>query len=99
MIKLLRVIGLLEGLSYLGLFGITMPLKYLADNPTPNKILGNIHGILFIVYILLVVACARQFKWSAKETIASFIASVLPFGTFIADVKIFKRYQQPENKA
>jgi integral membrane protein len=51
--RLLRLSAILEGISYL-LFAITMPLKYMYEIAYPNKIVGMIHGFLFIAYVFLV---------------------------------------------
>ena len=55
MLNLFRVTSILEGISYLSLFAVTMPLKYLADIAQPNKWVGYAHGILFIAYIILAI--------------------------------------------
>jgi len=84
------MLAILEGISYLT-FGITMPLKYIANMHGPNYIVGMIHGVLFVVYCVLVLVVARQRKWNFSKTFAAGIASLLPFGTFVADAKIFKK--------
>lgn len=89
-LKILRILAVLEGISYLMLFGITMPLKYIAENPTPNKIVGMIHGLLFIAYCIWVVLVAREQKWEFSKSLWALVASILPFGTFVADKKLFR---------
>ncbi|MDC6363882.1 MULTISPECIES: DUF3817 domain-containing protein [Flavobacteriaceae] len=90
MLKLFRATAILEGISYLALFGLTMPLKYWADIMEPNKIVGYAHGALFILYVILAVVFCWQRKWSIKRFVMLFIASLLPFGTFYADEKYLK---------
>lgn len=85
----LRIMAILEGISYI-LLGITMPLKYLNDMPIPNYIVGMIHGVLFIMYCLLVLVTASKMKWKFKMVVLALIASLIPFGTFYADWKWFK---------
>jgi integral membrane protein len=85
----LRIIAFLEGCSYL-LFAITMPLKYMYDIKGPNKIIGMAHGLLFVLYILLVIKVAVQHKWPLLKTFWAFLASIIPFGTFYADKKLFR---------
>lgn len=87
---ILRLLAVLEGISYLS-FVITMPLKYAYDMPTPNRIVGMTHGILFISYVIFVFLVSRQKKWSLLTQFWAYIASLLPFGTFVADAKIFKK--------
>ncbi|MEM9000097.1 MAG: DUF3817 domain-containing protein [Bacteroidota bacterium] len=91
MLKIFRITAILEGISYLLLFGLTMPLKYWGELLWPNKIVGYAHGILFIIYILLMVVFCWSKKWGLKRYIVLFIASLVPFGTFYAD----KKYLRP----
>ena len=67
-----------------------MPLKYFYAMPTPNLVIGMAHGILFMAYCLMVIVVKSEFKWNFSKTFWSLLASFLPFGTFVADVKIFK---------
>jgi integral membrane protein len=81
----LRAIGLSEGLSFLVLLGVAMPLKYLADLPLAVRIVGWIHGVLFIAYcwVLFEVATDRGWSWTKKAKL--FVAALLPFGPFVMD--------------
>lgn len=88
-LKILRVVAILEGISYLLLF-ITMPLKRLYAMPEPNYFVGMAHGVLFIAYILLVFLANNHQKRSVKTQFYAYIASLIPFGTFVAEKKIFK---------
>jgi integral membrane protein len=90
MLLLFRTIAVLEGISYLMLFGLTMPLKYLANMPEPNKFVGYAHGFLFIAYIILSIVFWMEKKWSLKKGAVILIASLLPFGTFYIDKKYLK---------
>lgn len=93
-IQTLRVIGLLEGISFLLLLFIAMPMKYMLDNPILVKYVGMAHGVLFILFlIVLFTVCERQ-KWSITMFILGLIASILPFGTFIFDRRL-KNFEQP----
>ena len=59
----LRILAITEGISYL-LLGLTMPLKYSYQMGIPNKIIGMIHGILFITFCLWIIRFAIKKKWS-----------------------------------
>jgi integral membrane protein len=85
-----RMVAFLEGCSFI-LFGITMPLKYMMQMPKPNYAVGMVHGVLFISYVILLALVAMQYKWSLKKIILAFIASLIPFGTFYADKKLFRQ--------
>jgi len=83
-----RLIAFLEGISFIGLLFIAMPLKYMAGNPLPVKIVGMTHGILFILFVYLLFEAAGKYKWSAKFNSLAFLASIIPFGTFLLDRKL-----------
>jgi len=88
----LRIMAILEGLTYL-LLGVTMPIKYLLGMPSPNYFVGMFHGIFFIIYCLLVIQNGFSQNWKIKLILLSLIASLIPFGTFYADIKWFKMAQ------
>ena len=90
MLKLLKYTAILEGISLILLFSIAMPLKYVFDEPLAVEIVGMAHGILFIVYIILVFILGILRKWKFIIIVLSMLASVIPFGTFYAEKKWFK---------
>ena len=83
-----RMIGIAEGISFLILLLIAMPLKYLFDMPQAVKIFGWVHGALFVTFFYFAFAVFTSFKkpfiWLAK----AFTASIIPFGTFIFDKEL-----------
>lgn len=81
----LRVVGFFEGVSYLLLLGVAMPLKYVAGRPEAVRVLGMAHGVLFIAFVLLVFIVAMQRKWGLRWIAGALVASLLPFGTFVLD--------------
>lgn len=89
-LSLLRLLGYLEGISFLLLLGVGMPLKYMYEIPTPNLFIGMTHGILFMAYCAWVYIVRTENKWNATKTFWAVLAAFLPFGTFVADVKIFR---------
>ncbi|MBU0720446.1 DUF3817 domain-containing protein [bacterium] len=91
-VKKFRQIGMIEGYSYIILLFVAMPLKYLAGYPLAVKIVGMAHGILFILFCILLVKAWQDAQWSFKENTVFFIASLVPFGTFFTDKKI-KTYE------
>jgi integral membrane protein len=86
----LRIIALLEGMSFLLILFVTMPLKYYFDLGMPNKLVGMVHGLLFVLYIAYVLVVRTQKNWNLKVTFLLLLASVIPFGTFWAENKYFK---------
>lgn len=91
----LRLLAFLEGVSFLLILGVTMPLKYVWAMPAPNKYVGYAHGALFALYCLAVIQITIEENWKAKKVALSLVASIIPFGTFWADRKLFKE-EKPE---
>ncbi|TVR47194.1 MAG: DUF3817 domain-containing protein [Planctomycetota bacterium] len=81
----LRITGLIEGTSTLVLFGIAMPLKYLADMPMAVTIVGSVHGLLFVIYILWAWMVVARYRWPFLRFVTMAIGAVIPFGPFIVD--------------
>ncbi len=90
MIKLFRLVAFLEGVSYILLLFIAVPIKYLLDDPTYVELLGMPHGILFVGYIIFAVIGKNKFKWSYLEFFIISAASLVPFGTFYVDKKYLR---------
>lgn len=87
MLKAFKTISILEGISFLAILFITMPLKYIWDNGKPNQFIGMAHGVLFILYIIMAVFIKSQRGWSLKTLLIVWLCSVIPFGTFWMDKK------------
>ena len=90
LLKKFRIASFVEGLSYLTLLFIAMPIKYIGGNPIPVKIVGMTHGLLFFLFIYCLYIVATECKWSKKFTIVAFISSLIPFGMFFLDKKLKK---------
>ncbi len=86
----LRLLAFIEGISFLILLFITMPLKYAFQIPEPNKVFGIVHGLLFVLYVFAVIQIAIEQRWKIRKMLLALLASVVPFGTFWADKKLFK---------
>jgi len=91
-IRLLRQITLAEGISFLLLLFIAMPLKYAAGLPIAVKIFGWLHGILFVVLCALLLAITLKERWPWGRAALVFTASLLPFGPFFIDHRL-KSYE------
>ena len=92
-VKKFGQINSLEGYSYIILLFIAMPLKYIFAFPIAVKIVGMVHGVLFIIFCFLLIRASLDAKWSTKYSAIFFIASLIPFGTFFTKGKI-KTYEQ-----
>lgn len=93
--KRFKIISILEGLSFLILLFLAMPLKYIFEMPTMVTWTGWVHGALFIIYIYTVFPTAHALTWNFRRTFFALVASILPFGPFIFDRNL-KRSQHVE---
>lgn len=94
-LRFFRTISLAEGISLLTLLFVAMPLKYLLGMPGAVKVVGWIHGILFMVYVVVLIVVQVTRRWPFIFLLGAFVASILPFGTFILD----KHLRKKENEA
>ena len=88
--KRFRTIGMMEGISFLLLLFVAMPLKYLAGMPMAVKIVGWAHGLLFVLYLYFLIQLAVKFGLSFLQAALGFLAAVLPFGPFLYDRYLVK---------
>jgi integral membrane protein len=89
-LRRLRTLGTVEGVSTLILFGIAMPLKYLADMPMAVRIAGSIHGGLFVALVLMFIFGIKRIPIPPRLAGAGIVAAVFPFGPFIIDRRLGK---------
>lgn len=92
-IPALRILALIEGISFLILVGIAMPLKYLAGMPQAVKMFGWLHGLLFIAFCIALLRVFVAAKWPIGRAAVIFIAALLPFGPFLVDRRM-KEYEE-----
>ena len=89
-----RLIAFLEGLSLLILLFVAMPMKYMFDKPKMVQTVGGFHGLLFMLFVYLAFRVAIRYEWKFIKTSLIMISSFVPFGTIIADHKVFKGLHQ-----
>ena len=85
--KLFSIIALLEGLSYILLLFVAVPVKYYIGDPSYVKFLGMPHGILFVAYVGFAFYFKQEQNWNMKILTIILLGSVIPFGTFYVDNK------------
>lgn len=89
-----RAISLAEGVSYLVLLGIAMPLKYVAGIPNAVRIVGMLHGVLFVAFVVGLALAAKAERWGARQITIAMIASLVPLGAFWLERRLrMKRLQ------
>lgn len=84
----LRAVGLAEGVSFLLLLGIAMPLKYLAGMPLAVKVVGWVHGMLFLAFCIALAQARLDHGWSLGYAARLFAAALVPFGPFLVDGRL-----------
>ncbi len=95
--NLFRISGILETISTIALFFIAVPLKYIGGNEVLVKIIGPIHGGLFVLYIVLVWWEQHQGRLTSNLAIKGMIAAVPPGGPIWFERKLNKDSQQTQD--
>ncbi len=93
LINSFRIVALLEGISYILLLFVAVPIKYFGNDPQYVKLLGMPHGLLFIAYIILAIMVNSELNWKGATLRNVLLASIIPFGTFVVDKKYLKDTQ------
>lgn len=93
-VKYFRFIGIAEGISFLVLLLVAMPLKYYMNVPEAVKFTGWIHGVLFIAYVIAVFSCIGVMQWNWFKVLVALGASLLPFGTFVLDTELKRKQKE-----
>ena len=88
--KFFRFITLLEGLSYILLLFIAVPIKYWAGDDAYVKLLGMPHGVLFMLYLVLALLLKEDYQWNKRDMLIVCLASIIPFCTFYVDKKYLR---------
>lgn len=81
----LRVVAFLEGVSFVALLFVAMPLKYLGGLPAAVRVTGSLHGLLFVLFCATLFRAALERRWPLKRSLVAFGWSLVPFGTFVLD--------------
>jgi integral membrane protein len=84
----LRLVAILEGVSFLILLGVAMPLKYLHGIDTAVRVVGWVHGILFMLFCAALVLAMRATRWTPLQAGVVFAAALVPFGPFLIDGRL-----------
>ncbi len=80
-----RWVALLEGVSYVVLLFVAMPLKYWFGLPLAVRVVGSLHGLLFVAFMVTLMRASVVQKWSLVRWLIAFVSSLVPFGTFVFD--------------
>lgn len=91
LIDRVRLFSLLDGISYVILLGIAMPLKYFADMPLAVRIVGSLHGGIFLLLCLFLFLALIQKKLKFTWCVVVFVCALVPFAPFFLDKKLSER--------
>lgn len=94
MLKIFQKVALLEAISTVLLFFVAMPLKYFADMPTAVRIAGTVHGVLVIAFVILLIMCWQEFKWTFGRVVKYFVLSLIPIVSFWVEVDLKKEIRR-----
>ena len=89
--NIFRLVALLEGVSYILLLFVAVPIKYWGGDEQWVKLLGMPHGILFVSYLIFAFLIKKNENWGMNDLGIVLLASILPFGTFYIDSKYLKK--------
>lgn len=92
-LRSLSIAGLLEGLSLLVLLFVAMPVKYLWQHEQLVKVVGPIHGGIFLLYVVIAIVAMLEYEWSMKTFLLILLASVVPFAFLLVEFKIIRPAQ------
>ncbi len=90
--KLFHWTGALEAISYLLLFFVAMPLKYLWHMPVFVRWIGLFHGIFFILFCLAAVWAGVRLRWPARIIGLALLSSLFPFGPFVFEKRVLEPF-------
>ena len=88
-------INKIEGLSYIILLFIVLPFKYYFSLPLAIKIIGSIHGAIFLLFLYRLYQLSTKIDIPFKESSLYLILSLIPFGSFYIDKIIYNNYLKP----
>lgn len=86
-----RLINKIEGISFIILLFIAMPMKYSFGYPMATKVVGMLHGLLVFAFIYQIIEAKKEAGFTLKETALYFILSLIPFGSFYTDKLLAKK--------
>ncbi|MBT8343907.1 MAG: DUF3817 domain-containing protein [Sulfurovum sp.] len=86
-----RLINKIEGISFIILLFIAMPMKYSFGYPMATKVVGMMHGLLVFAFIYQVIEAKKEAGFTLKETALYSILSLIPFGSFYTDKLLAKK--------
>lgn len=79
-VSVVRTLGIIEGVSFVLLLFVAMPLKYAFDFPLAVRVVGMAHGVLLIAFVMALTYASSERGWPARRGLKLFGSSLVPFG-------------------
>jgi integral membrane protein len=98
-LRQLRVVAFAEGLSFLALLFVAMPLKYLAGQPPAVSVVGSLHGLLFLIFLAALYRAAAERAWRLPQILIAVTSAILPFGVLVLDRSLRREIDRVSNAA
>ena len=89
-----RVMAYITGVVLMVLCFVGIPLQ-LAGHPALVNVVGTVHGILYIIYLVNAWILARKLRLAIKPTVLMLLAGTVPIMTFIVERWIPRRFIDP----
>ncbi|MBK1788661.1 DUF3817 domain-containing protein [Prauserella cavernicola] len=89
-LKRFRIAAFATGIGLLGLC-VVMVVRYVFDNPDPSAIYSPIHGVIYMIYLVVAVDLALKARWSVKGTVGVLLAGCVPLLSFYVERKVTQR--------
>ncbi len=88
MIQKFKVLGTLESMSFLLLLFVAMPLKYIYGMPQFVRVIGSVHGALFVLYLLMALMIYKKVNWTKLQLFYVFVLASIPLGPYVVNKKL-----------
>lgn len=95
MLRIFQQVALWEAISTVVLFFIAMPLKYFGGIPEAVRVAGSIHGFLVVLFVILLIMCWNEYKWTFSRVIKYFLLSLVPVASFWVERDLKKQIAVP----
>jgi integral membrane protein len=83
-----RAASIVTGVGLLFLVLVAMPVRYLGDRPWLSETYSPIHGLIFMVYVVVVVWVSSRRRWSPGKAVLVVLAGVVPFASFFVERRV-----------
>jgi integral membrane protein len=80
-----RVVAYVVGVVLIVFILVAMPLKYFADSPGLVAVIAPVHGVLYMVYLVVTFDLSMRAKWPLSRMVLLLLAGTVPVLSFVAE--------------